>query len=151
MSIYRVDKTELPVVLFHSDGSVMKGVVFLSASAYCHIGRQTLGDLLRDREDFFPFRGETEEFSVVNRETITHIRYEPLDKEDEPQVIGTPVDVQINFIGGEQLRGTVLIESRESKTRLSDFINTSKKFFLLTSGEARYLVNLTHIRNIGIC
>lgn len=151
MSIYRVDKTELPVVLFHSDGSVMKGVVFLSASAYSHIGRQTLSDLLLDRENFFPFRSEAGEFSVINRETITHIRYEPLGKEEEFLEIGIPVDVQINFIGGEQLRGAVLIESREGRTRLSDFINTTKKFFALTSGEARYLVNLNHIRNIGVC
>ena len=99
MSIYRVDKTELPVVLFHSDGSVMKGVVFLSASAYSHIGRQTLSDLLLEREDFFPFRSETGEFSVINRETVTHIRYEPLGKDEDSLVIGTPVDVQINFIG----------------------------------------------------
>ncbi len=151
MSIYRVDKTELPVVLFHSDGSVMKGVVFLSASAYSHIGRQTLSDLLLEREDFFPFRSETGEFSVINRETVTHIRYEPLGKDEDSLVIGTPVDVQINFIGGEQLRGTVLIEAREGRTRLSDFINTTKRFFLLTSGEAHYLVNHTHIRNIGVC
>ena len=48
-SIYRVDKTEQPVVLFQADGSVMKGVVFLSACAYSHIGQQTLLDLLKEK------------------------------------------------------------------------------------------------------
>ena len=143
MSIYRVDKTELPVVIFHCDGSVMKGVVFLSASAYSHIGRQTLADLLLDREDFFPFRSESGEFSVINRGTVTHVRYEPPASDEELVALGTPVDVQICFIGGEQLRGTVLIESREGRTRLSDFVNTTKKFFTMDSGEAHYLVNLS--------
>ena len=151
MSIYRVDKAELPVTIFHCDGSVMQGVVFLSASAYSHIGRQTLVDLLLDREDFFPFRNGSGEFSVINRATVTHVRYEESTGEEELLALGTPVNVQIHFIGGEQLRGTVLIESREGRTRLSDFINTSRKFFAMTSGEARYLVNLSHIRNIGVC
>jgi len=151
MSVYRVDKSELPVTIFHCDGSVMQGVVFLSASAYSHIGRQTLADLLLDREDFFPFRSGSGEFSVINRRTVTHLRYEPSASEEELLALGTPVDVQIHFIGGEQLRGTVLIESREGRTRLSDFINTSKKFFTMSSGEARYLVNLSHIRDIGVC
>ena len=151
MSIYRVDKAELPVTIFHCDGSVMQGVVFLSASAYSHIGRQTLAGLLLDREDFFPFRSGTGDFSVINRGTVTHVRYEPPASEEDLLELGAPVDVQIHFIGGEQLRGTVLIESREGRTRLSDFINTSKKFFSMTSGEARYLVNLSQIRNIGVC
>ena len=151
MSIYRVDKSELPVTIFHCDGSVMQGVVFLSASAYSHIGRQTLVDLLLDREDFFPFRSGSGEFSVITRTTVTHVRYAPPANEEEHLVLGTPVDVQIHFIGGEQLRGTVLIESREGRTRLSDFINTSKKFFTMTNGEARYLINLSQIRNIGVC
>lgn len=151
MSIYRVEKTELPVVLFHSDGSIMRGVVFLSASAYSHIGRQTLSDLLLDRENFIPFRSDAGEFSVINRNTITHIRYEPVNSEDELHEIGSPVDVQINFIGGEQLRGTLLVETREGRARLSDFINTTRNFFPMRSGEARYLVNVVRIRNIGVC
>ena len=54
MSIYRVEKSELPVVLFEADGSVMKGVVFLSATAYSHMGQQTLLDLM-NRETSFRF------------------------------------------------------------------------------------------------
>ena len=55
MSVYRVEKSELPVVVFQADGSIMKGVVFLSAAAYSHKGQQTLLDLLKDSGNFFPF------------------------------------------------------------------------------------------------
>ena len=48
MSIYRVEKSELPVVIFQADGSIMKGVVFLSATAYSHMGQQTLLDLMKE-------------------------------------------------------------------------------------------------------
>ena len=48
MSVYRVEKTELHVVIFQADGSVMKGVVFLSSTASPHMGQQTLPDLLKE-------------------------------------------------------------------------------------------------------
>ena len=54
MSIYRVEKSELPVVIFQADGSVMKGVVFLSASAYSHTGQQTLLDLMKEPGELLP-------------------------------------------------------------------------------------------------
>ena len=151
MSIYRVDKTEQPVVLFQADGSVMKGVVFLSACAYSHIGQQTLADLLREKGDFFPFRSDAGAFCVTNKVTITHIRYEPLPSEREYASLGNPVEVQINFAGGEQLRGTVVIEMPEGRNRLFDFINSMSGFFTMRSGDAHYLVNVAQIRDISPC
>lgn len=151
MSIYRVDKSEQPVMLFQADGSVMKGVVFLSACAYSHIGQQTLADLLREKGDFFPFRSETGAFCVTNKTTITHIRYEQLATEQEYTPLGNPVEVLINFAGGEQLRGTVIIEMPEGRNRLFDFINSMSGFFAMRSGEAHYLVNVLQIRDISPC
>ena len=151
MSIYRVDKSEQPVVLFQADGSVMKGVVFLSACAYSHIGQQTLADLLREKGNFFPFRSEAGNFCVTNKATITHIRYEQLATEQEYTPLGNPVDVQINFAGGEQLRGTVIIEMPEGRNRLFDFVNSTSGFFAMRCGEQYYLVNVSQIRDISPC
>ena len=151
MSIYRVDKSEQPVVLFQADGSVMKGVVFLSACAYSHIGQQTLADLLREKGDFFPFRSEAGAFCVTNKTTITHIRYEQISTEQEFAPIGNPVEVQVNFVGGEQLRGAVLIEMPEGRNRLVDFVNSMSGFFHLRSGEVHYLVNVAQLRDISPC
>jgi hypothetical protein len=151
MSIYRVDKSEQPVVLFQADGSVMKGVVFLSACAYSHIGQQTLADLLREKGDFFPFRSEAGAFCVTNKTTITHLRYEQITTEPEYAPLGTPVEVQINFAGGEQLRGTVIIEMPEGRNRLFDFVNSMSGFFPLRGDEAHYLVNVAQLRDISPC
>lgn len=151
MSIYRVDKSEQPVVLFQADGSVMKGVVFLSASAYSHIGRQTLADLLREKGEFFPFRSEAGAFCVANKATITHIRYEPITVEQEYAALGNPVEVLVNFAGREQLRGTVVIEMPEGRNRLFDFVNSMSGFFAMQTGDAHYLVNVAQIRDISPC
>lgn len=149
MSIYRVEKTELPVVVFQADGSVMKGVVFLSSTAYHHMGRQTLHDLLKEPGDFFPFRSDTDAFCVANKKTITHIRFDPTSESSSYDSLGDREEVDIRFVGGEQLSGTITIEMPEGRTRLFDFVNAMKGFFLLTNQEAYYLVNVSQIRDVS--
>lgn len=149
MSLYRVEKSELSVVVFQADGSVMKGVVFLSATAYSHMGQQTLLDLLKEPGDFFPFRSEAGDFCVTNKQTITHIRFEPPEQEEDYQSLGDREDVDIKFVGGEQLCGTVTIEMPEGRNRLFDFINAMEGFFLLQNQEAHYLVNVSQVRDIS--
>lgn len=149
MSLYRVEKSELPVVVFQADGSVMKGVVFLSATAYSHMGQQTLHDLLKEPGDFFPFRTDSEAFCITNKRTITHIRFDPPEDTHAFQSLGDREDVDIRFVGGEQLTGTVTIEMPEGRNRLYDFINAMSGFFLLQNQEAHYLVNVTQVRDIS--
>ena len=149
MSVYRVEKTELPVVVFQADGSVMKGVVFLSASAYSHTGQQTLLDLMKEPEDFFPFRSEAGAFCVANKTTITHIRFDPPEEASAYESLGDREDVDIKFVGGEQLSGTLTIEMPEGRNRLFDFLNAMNGFFLLQNQEAFYLVNVAQIRDVN--
>ncbi len=149
MSIYRVEKTELPVVVFQADGSVMKGVVFLSSATYNHMGTQTLNDLMKEPGDFFPFRSESGNFCVTNKQTITHIRFEPLQSDPEQQSLGHREDVDVKFVGGEQLTGTVTIEMPDGKSRLFDFINAMDGFFMLQNQEALYLVNVRQLRDVS--
>ena len=149
MSIYRVDKTELPVVVFQADGSVMKGVVFLSAATYSPVSKQTLHELMKEAGDFFPFRRDAGKFWIANKQTITHIRYEPRQNNPEQHPLGHREDVDVKFVGGEQLTGTVTIEMPAGKSRLFDFINALEGFFMLQNQEAHYLVNVRQIRDIN--
>ena len=149
MSIYRVAKTELPVVVFQADGSVMKGVVFLSPATYNHTGTQTLSDLLKEPGDFFPFRSDAGNFCVANKQTITHIRCENPAGDPGQQLLGSQEEVEVRFVGGEQLTGTVIIEMPEGKNRLFDFINAMDGFFMLQNQEAHYLVNVRQLRDIS--
>lgn len=149
MSVYRVEKTELPVVVFQADGSVMKGVVFLSASAYSHMGQQTLLDLMKEPGDFFPFRSEAGDFCVANKTTITHIRFDPPEEASAYESLGDREDVDIKFVGGELLSGTLTIEMPEGRNRLFDFLNAMTGFFLIQNQEAFYLVNVAQIRDVN--
>ncbi len=149
MSVYRVEKKELAVVIFQADGSVMKGVVFLSASAYNHTGQQTLIDLMKEPGNFFPFRSETGSFCVANKATITHIRFDPPEEASAYESLGDREEVDIKFVGGEQLSGTLTIEMPEGRNRLFDFLNAMKGFFLLQNQEAYYLVNVAQIRDVN--
>jgi hypothetical protein len=149
MSIYRVEKSELQIILFQADGSVMKGVVFLSAAAYSHMGKQTLHDLMKEPGAFFPFRSEDGDFCVANKKTITHIRFDPPTEEPGHQSLGDREDVDIRFVGGEQLSGTVTIEMPEGKSRLFDFLNAMEGFFLLQNQDAHYLVNVEQLRDVS--
>lgn len=149
MSVYRVEKAELPVVVFQADGSVMKGVVFLSPSAYRHLGQQTLIDLMKEPGDFFPFRSDTGSFCVANKQTITHIRFDPPVETFAYESLGDREEVNIKFVGGEQLSGTVVIEMPDGRNRLFDFLNAMKGFFLLQNQEAFYLINVKQIRDVN--
>ncbi len=149
MSVYRVEKAELAVVVFQADGSVMKGVVFLSATSYNHMGQQTLLDLLKEPGNFFPFRSEAGGFCIANKQTITHIRFDPPEQTEEYQSLGDREDVDIKFVGGEQLSGTVTIEMPEGRNRLFDFVNAMEGFFLLQNQEAHYMVNVSQVRDIS--
>lgn len=150
-NIYRVEKTELPIVIFQADGSVMKGVVFLSACSYSHMGKQTLMSLLREAGDFFPFRSEAGAFCVTNKKTITHIRFDPPEEGEAYESLGDRENVDIRFVGGEQLSGTVTIEMPEGRSRLFDFINSAPGFFLLQNQDAFYMVNAKQIRDVSPC
>jgi hypothetical protein len=149
VSIYHIEKAELPVVVFQADGSVMKGVVFLSTSAYNHMGQQTLLDLMKEPGNFFPFRAESGAFCVANKQTITHIRFDPPEKVADYDSLGDREDVDIKFAGGEQLSGTIIIEMPEGRNRLFDFVNAMSGFFLLQNQEAFYLVNIAQIRDVS--
>lgn len=148
MSIYRVEKSEQSVILFQADGSIMKGKVFLWPSHYSHHGQQTLLDLMRDKDAFFPFRSENGTFCVANKATITHISYNPGDSENGDRPLGSAENVLITFVGGEQLRGTITIELPEGRKRLIDFFNAADGYFGMQSGDSHHLVNSAQVRDI---
>jgi len=112
-------------------------------------GQQTLFDLLKEPGDFFPFRSDAGDFCVANKRTITHIRFDPPEETSPYESLGDREDVDIKFVGGEQLSGTVTIEMPEGRNRLFDFLNAMTGFFLLQNQEAYYLVNMSQIRDVS--
>lgn len=146
MSLYRVDKREQPVSLFLSDQIVHEGVVFLSPFASTHVGEETLLDLLRERDQFFPFRHRDGRFILVNKNAVTHVRHP--GGEDEAGM-GEPIRVRITFFGGGTLEGTIVLDMPEEKNRLLDYVNASPGFFALEGGDGHYIANGALVREIS--
>lgn len=147
MSLYRVDKRELPVALFLADGVVREGVVFLRPSSRPHNGRQTLLEMLREREPFFPLRDNSESVTLVNKNAITHARF--LEADEGEVARGEELSVRIVFFAGEILQGTIRRALPAGQNRLQDYLNAAPGFFPLEGGEFRYIVNGALIREIA--
>ena len=147
MSLYRVDKRELPVALFLSDGIVHEGVVFLNTLSHAHSGPQTLLEMLREKELFFPFRTNDGAFTLINKSAITHARFNENDAEE--LAFGEELAVRIVFFGGELLQGTIRLAMPEGQNRLQDYVNAAPGFVPLEAGENRYVVNGALIREIN--
>lgn len=146
MSDFRLDKHPLSVTLFLADGVVREGVVFLSPDAERHSGPQTLLELLREREPFFPFRDATGRFALVNKAAVTHVRYVAVGREE--LVVGIEQEVHIVFFGGELLQGTIRLAMPAGQARLQDYVNAAPGFFPLSVGTQRYIVNGALLREI---
>lgn len=145
MSDYRVDKVELPVMLFLADGVVHDGVMFLSPFSPFHSGCQRLIELFREVDTFCPFRGKDGRFRLINKSSVTHARY-PVQAEEE--IYGDRVKVQLTFYGGELLEGSLNISMPAGKGRLQDYINSTPGFFCMHSDDAHYVVNGDLIREL---
>ncbi len=147
MNEYRVDKQEHPVAIFLSDGLVLEGVVFLSPYASSHSGTQSISDLLNEKEQFFPFRNHEGNFSLVNKQAVSYLRYQQADSEEGP--LGERKEVRLSFFGGETLQGVVIIDLPRGKDRLVDFINSAPPYFDLEGDGCRYVANRSLVSHIA--
>ncbi len=147
MSIYHIDKLECAVTLFLCDGLVREGVVYLSPLSPTHSGPQSPLELFREPEPFLPLRKADGSFSLVNKNVVSHLRFD--SDPDAPRSFGHRLAVRLVFLGGEVLHGTLTLEAPEGKNRLQDFLNLQGTFFLLDSGAAHYLINPAMICEIA--
>lgn len=147
MSLYRVDKREQPIALYLSDKVVQQGIVFLSPFASTHSGEETLLDLLREKEPFFPFRDQEGRFLLVNKNAVTHVAFRASQPQTPPW--GTPLKVRITFFGGERIEGTIILNMPDGKNRLLDYINAAPGFFALEGDDVQYVANGNLVREIS--
>ena len=146
MNQYRVDKLEIPVMLFLADGVVHDGIMFLSPFSPSHSGPQRLVELFREHETFCPFKDKKGRFCLINKSSVTHARY-PIQNEEE--AYGDRIKVRVTFYGGELLEGTIVIAMPAGKGRIQDYINSTAGFFRLHTEDAHYIVNGDLIREIS--
>ena len=140
MSEYQVEKQQTAVTIYLVDGQVREGSLFLSPFSSTRSGSQTLLELLHEPAPFVPFLRNDDLFLLLNKEQISHVRYQPGENDVSP--IGSFLDVAIIFVNGKELAGTTVLETPEGKGRLLDFLNAGPGYFSLDCGnDEYYLVN----------
>ncbi len=142
---FKVEKREETVSLVMVDGTVIDGRVYLSQYAMHHSGEQTVLDALIGKNLFLPMHSNLDEFHLVQKSMISHLRCE-VHLASEFQY--TQRKVKISFSGAESLQGTLKMDLPEDRARLTDYINDGNDFFPLFVGGKSYLVNRNLIRDI---
>ncbi|MBE0597794.1 MAG: hypothetical protein IH614_11035 [Desulfuromonadales bacterium] len=147
MSVYRVEKSEQPVTVHLYDQGMRQGVVFLSPNSCTLCGAQSVLELLREKTRFLPFRNQQGELTLINKEVITYIGFQPTEDEIPPLVCDE-VDVRIVFFGGELLEGTILLDQPAGKNRLLDYVNAFPGFFAVRGKNRRFVANGSMVQEV---
>lgn len=130
-----------------SDDSRLSGHFFLSLRAQGHTRGQCLLDLLLDERAYLPFEVDGKEIVLLQKGGIVMIESEgceylklvPFQKK---------MEMQINFFSGQTLEGKVYSDLPHTKSRLSDFLNHSPRFFCMEVEGKEYLVNTRFIKSV---
>lgn len=133
------------------DGATLEARVFLCLNAEGHAGPETVQDRLND-PDLFLALSVAADPPVVFLNKIQVIRVEVAEAAPPPEAhsVGVSIErIRVQLINGEQLAGTVRIEGRAGKRRLSDFLNTQPAFLPLRGTDRLHLLHKRFIARIA--
>ena len=115
-----------------SDGHSICGHFFISPHPKGHPGGENVIELLNDDRSYTPFKIAKGQVSLLQKESIMMVRMAISEmRKDLPYQNRT--FAKVFLLSGNILEGHVFIDLPKTHTRLSDFLNFSKKFFLLRS------------------
>ncbi|HYL81520.1 MAG TPA: hypothetical protein VEU07_11950, partial [Candidatus Acidoferrum sp.] len=139
-----------PLRVWTVDGATLEARVYLRLDAEGHAGPETLQDRLND-PDLFLALSVAADPPVVFLNKIQVIRVEVA--EEAPAAlehsVGVSIErIKVQLINGEQLAGSVRIEGRAGKRRLSDFLNTQPAFLPLRGTDRLHLLHKRFIARI---
>ena len=137
-----VHKREVPAALHMSNGTVLRGTVFLSEFSQRHGQAQTLGDLVAEDEPMLPVRDRTGRFVLVGRSAIVAAEIALKDAEDFSNSARIPVHLETT--SGHRFDGTFIIEEGVGR-RILDVVNSTEPWLQLQTQVAHVWVARHHI------
>jgi hypothetical protein len=146
MSDYRIEKVRHRVELTLASGLRLEGDIFLQAFARFRAGPEEPLDVLNDDAQFLPLVLPSDEILLVQKSQIAVVATALPQSEDpaEAGVIG--MHVELVFVHGESLIGSVFPELRADRPRLVDFLNnTPLRFLPLFAADQLLLFSTAHI------
>jgi hypothetical protein len=146
MSDYKIEKVRHGVRVTLASGKKIEGDIFLQAFARFRAGPEGPLDVLNDSAPFLPLVLPSGELMLVQKSQIAVIGTALPSDDDaaDAGVVGMHVD--ITFVHGETLTGSVFPELRADRPRLVDFLNnTPERFVQLFGIDQLMLINIAHI------
>ncbi|MBE9504669.1 MAG: hypothetical protein IME96_10880 [Proteobacteria bacterium] len=151
MSDLTIQKDQLSVIVHFSDGSKLKGYIFLSAFRDEHGGHQQVADLLESGKQFIPLMVEGGNVEFLNYSQILMVEGELITKDDDDMLYAALLhqeEVSVIIADTYIINGTLLSEARPDHSRLSDCLNIEEKFLKMRT-EDRYLhVNKALVKKV---
>jgi hypothetical protein len=136
------------------DGRLMRGRVFLPASAHSHPGAMRAEEWMNDPAPFFPFLPDGEGTPVIlNKDRLLVVTVQASsDQDDTLDQVATPVRRVAVECGAVRFEGDVVIDMPANHLRVLDLLNRPGAFLTVRSGEVHHLVRksrITRVREIS--
>jgi len=134
-----------------ADGRVLRGRVFLPATAASHAGAMRAEEWMNDPAPFFPFLPDGEGSPVIlNKQKVTVVTVAAsADRDETLGEVGAPVRRVCVECGSLRLTGDVLLDMPANHSRVLDLLNRPGAFLNLRDGERHHLVSKARITRVS--
>ncbi len=141
-----IEMSKKKAEIVFSDGSRLSGYFFVLLHAQGRVGGECLLDLLFDERSDLPFEIDGGKVLLLQKGSIVMVKSEGCEylKGVSYQ---RKMETRITFLSGQIIEGKVYSDLPQSKSRLSDFLNHSRRFFCLEAEGNEYLINTQFIKS----
>lgn len=142
MSLYRVNKDDVGVTLHLSDGSALRGSLFVAPHSSRGSGPQTVAELLAETGAALPFATSEGKFLLVGTASIAAVAVTAPERPLEG--FWSRVPGSLRLTGGHVFRGSLLVEEGAGD-RLSDAVRTAEPWLTLEAAHGLVWVSKAHL------
>jgi hypothetical protein len=134
-----------------ADGRVLRGRVFLPATAESHSGAMRAEEWMNDAAPFFPFLPDGEGRPVIlNKGQVVVVTVAASADHDEAlEQVGPPVKRVRVECGALRVEGDVLVDMPANHSRILDLLNRPGAFLNVREGERHHLVRKSAITRVS--
>jgi hypothetical protein len=134
-----------------ADGRVLRGRVFLPATAESHAGAMRAEEWMNDVAPFFPFLPDGEGRPVIlNKGQIVVVTVAAsADRDEAADEVGSPLRRVRVECGALRLEGDVLVDMPANHSRILDLLNRAGTFLNVREGDRHHLVRKSAISRVS--
>jgi hypothetical protein len=133
------------------DGRVLRGRVFLPATAELHGGAMRAEEWMNDEAAFFPFLPDGEGRPIIlNKAQVVVVTVAASADQDETlEQVGPPVKRVRVECGALRVEGDVLVDMPVNQSRILDVLNRPGAFLNVREGDRHHLVRKSGITRVS--